>query len=267
MGEGAKLTVSTPISPKSPMGDLNGVPDACTCMAGNSESELLAYLSHELRTGLHAMVGHAQLLQLDGIDGDGAASVERIIDTGFYLAGLLEEVSELANSELRGDELIMLEPLEIEPLMQQLVALVGPLAGARQVTIDVDPVAPDASWVKADRRRLTQILLNLLSNAIKYGGAEGRVRLSAERRDDRVVVCVSDTGPGIAADRLQDLFEPFERLGAERGPAPGSGLGLALSKRIAAATSAQLTLESSGGEGTTFALSLAPASDLAEAAA
>jgi signal transduction histidine kinase len=230
-------------------------------MPGNNESELLAYLSHELRTGLHAMVGHAQLLQLDGQPAEDVDSVERIIDTGFYLVGLLEEVSELATAEIRGDELLSLEPIEIEPLMQQLAALVGPLASARNAELSVDPVAPDASCVKADRRRLTQVLLNLLSNAIKYGGADGRVRLSAERRADRVVVSISDTGMGIDPGRLKDLFEPFERLGAERGPAPGSGIGLALSKRIAATTGAELAMESTTSEGTTFTLTLQRVSD------
>jgi signal transduction histidine kinase len=226
------------------------------------ESELLAYLSHEVRTGLHAMVGHAQLLQLDGLPKEDAASVERIIDTGFYLVGLLEEVAELAASELKAEQLVPLEPIEIEPLLQQLVALVGPLAGARGARLELEPVRSDAACVKGDRRRLTQVLLNLLSNAIKYGG-DGVIRLSAVRRDDRVVVCVGDSGPGIDPDRLQDLFEPFQRLGAETGPAPGSGIGLALSKRIAESTGAELTLESSTPEGTTFAISLEPATDRA----
>jgi signal transduction histidine kinase len=123
-------------------------------------------------------------------------------------------------------------------------------------------VPPEAAFVKADRRRLTQVLLNLLSNAIKYGG-DGVVRLSAVRRDSRVVVSVADSGPGIAPERLQDLFEPFQRLGAETGPAPGSGIGLALSKRIAESSGAELTLESSTPEGTTFSLSLEPATDRA----
>jgi signal transduction histidine kinase len=226
------------------------------------ESELLAYLSHEVRTGLHAMVGHAQLLQLDGLPPEDAASVERIIDTGFYLVGLLEEVAELAATELKSEALVTLEPIEIEPLLQQLAALVGPLAGVRGARLELEPVLADAACVKADRRRLTQVLLNLLSNAIKYGG-DGVIRLSASRRDDRIVVSVGDSGPGIAPERLQDLFEPFQRLGAETGPAPGSGIGLALSKRIAESSGAELTLESSTSEGTTFAISLEPATDRA----
>jgi signal transduction histidine kinase len=228
-----------------------------------NDSELLAYLSHEVRTGLHAMVGHAQLLQLDGLPQEDASSVERIIDTGFYLVGLLEEVAELAATELKPEALVKLEPIEIEPLLQQLGDLVGPLAGARGARIDIEPVDAGAAFVEGDRRRLTQVLLNLLSNAIKYGGPDGQVQLSATRRDDRVVVCVSDSGPGIDPDRLQDLFEPFQRLGAESGPAPGSGIGLALSKRVAETCGGALSLESSTADGTTFSLSLARVPDLA----
>ena len=234
-------------------------------MADDQESELLAYLSHEVRTGLHAMVGHAQLLRLDALAREDAASVERIIDTGFYLVGLLEEVAELAASELNAEELVVLEPIEIEPLLQQLAGLVGPLAGARGARLELESVPPDAAWVKADRRRLTQVLLNLLSNAIKYGG-DGAIHLSAVRRDNRVIVSVTDNGPGIAPERLQDLFEPFQRLGAETGPAPGSGIGLALSKRIAESCGAELTLESATSEGTVFSLSLEPAAERANAA-
>ena len=231
-------------------------------MPDSHESELLAYLSHEVRTGLHAMVGHAQLLQLDGVRQEDAASVERIIDTGFYLVGLLEEVAELAASELKAEQLVVLEPIDVEPLLHQLVSLVGPLASARGARLELEPVPSDAARVKADRRRLTQVLLNLVSNAIKYG-ADGVIRLSAVRRHDRVVVSVADSGPGIAPERLQDLFEPFQRLGAEAGPAPGSGIGLALSKRIAESSGAELTLESSTPEGTTFSISLEPVTDRA----
>jgi signal transduction histidine kinase len=234
-------------------------------MPDDHESELLAYLSHEVRTGLHAMVGHAQLLRLDALPREDAASLERIIDTGFYLVGLLEEVAELAASELNSEELVVLEPIEIEPLLQQLTGLVGPLAGARGARLEFESVPPDAAWVKADRRRLTQVLLNLLSNAIKYGG-DGVIRLSAVRRDNRVIVSVTDNGPGIAPERLQDLFEPFQRLGAETGPAPGSGIGLALSKRIAESCGAELTLESATSKGTVFSLSLEPAAERANAA-
>src|SRR3954454_12374649 len=123
-------------------------------MADDQESELLAYLSHEVRTGLHAMGGHAQLLRLGALPREDAASVERIIDTGFYLVGLLEEVAELAASELKAEQLVGCARIDADPLLQQLVSVVGPLASARGARLELEPVPSDAARVKADRRRL-----------------------------------------------------------------------------------------------------------------
>lgn len=214
------------------------------------DSELLAYLSHELRTGLNAIVGHAQMLRLSELRTEDARSVERMIDAGFYLVGILDEVEEMAGDELRGGHEATAEEIELEPLLVQLAELLGPLAGAQRVTIDVAPVPPDAAAIVASRRRLTQILLNLLSNAIKYGGH--RVEVTAVRKDDEVEIAVADSGPGIDSDRMRDLFEPFERLGAEQSPTPGSGIGLALSRRLADLAGARLSVQSELGEGATF---------------
>jgi signal transduction histidine kinase len=226
-------------------------------MGATDDSELLAYLSHELRTGLNAMVGHAQLLKMGKLDHEEAKSVERIIDAGFYLVGILDEVGEIAADELLREDRVVRETIDLGPLLEQLCELLGPLAGAQGVSIAVTPVEPAASQVIGCRRRLTQILLNLLSNAIKYGG--DRVTLGASRSGDYVEIAVTDAGPGIDANRIRDLFEPFERLGAEQGPAPGSGIGLALSRRIADLAGAKLAVRSEIGEGATFIVALAAA--------
>ena len=231
-------------------------------MPENRESELLAYVSHELRTGLNAILGHAQLLQLGDLATEDAKSVDRMVDAGFYLVGILDEVGEIANDELRRDSRIAQERIELEPLLRQLTELLGPLASAQGVRIEV---APTAAVVVACRRRLTQILLNLLSNAIKYGG--DRVELAAVRSRDEVEILVRDSGPGIDSARIRDLFEPFERLGAESGPAPGSGIGLALSQRIAQLAGARLSVESELGQGATFKVAVAAAAERDSASA
>jgi signal transduction histidine kinase len=226
------------------------------------ESELLAYLSHELRTGLNAMVGHAQLLRLSDLSPEDAKSADRMVDAGFYLVGILEEVAEIANDELQRNQRVAREPIELGPLLTQLGELVGPLATSQGVTIDV---APTEAVVLACRQRLTQILLNLLSNAIKYGG--DRVEMSATRVGDMVELSVADSGQGIDSDRMRDLFEPFERLGAESGPKPGSGIGLALSQRIADLAGAKLSVASELGQGATFTVALAAAAERDSASA
>jgi signal transduction histidine kinase len=223
-------------------------------MKVKDDSELLAYLSHELRTGLNAIVGHAQMLRLSELRQEDARSVERMIDAGFYLVGILDEVEEMAGDELRGGYEATKEEIELEPLLVQLNELLGPLAGAQSVTIEVAPIAPDAAIILASRRRLTQILLNLLSNAIKYGG--DHVEVTATRKGDEVEIAVVDSGPGIDSERMRDLFEPFERLGAEQTPKPGSGIGLALSRRLADLAGARLSVRSDLGEGATFSVAV-----------
>jgi hypothetical protein len=229
------------------------------------DSDLLAYLSHELRTGLNAIVGHAQLLRRSELSRDDASSIERMIDAGFYLVGILDEVEDIATDELRPAERHPHERIELDDLLHQLVELLGPLAGSQGVTIKVGGIEPDARTVVACRRRLTQILLNLLSNAIKYGG--DRVDLTAERVGDEVELAVADAGPGIAPERMRALFEPFERLGAESGPAPGSGIGLALSRRIAELAGARLGVASEVGQGATFTIAVPAATELGSAPA
>ena len=231
-------------------------------MQEKRESELLAYLSHELRTGLNAILGHAQLLQLGELSVQDASSVERMIDAGYYLVGILDEVGEIANDELRSDRRVVHEPIDLETLLGKLCELLGPLASAQGVSIEV---SARPAVVTACRRRLTQILLNLLSNAIKYGG--DRVELTTERVGDQVEIAVRDSGPGIDSARMRDLFEPFERLGAESGPTPGSGIGLALSQRLARLAGAKLSVTSELGEGATFKVALAAAADRDSASA
>ncbi len=223
-------------------------------MSRQSDSELLAYLSHELRTGLNAIVGHAQLLRTSELSPEDARSIERMIDAGYYLVGILDEVEDIASDELRPDERIPIEEIDLADLLRQLVDLLGPLAGAQAVTIEIAGIRTGADHVLACRRRLKQILLNLLSNAIKYGGE--RVYVTATRSGDEVEIAVADSGRGIDPARMRDLFEPFERLGAETGPAPGSGIGLALSQRIAESAGARLSVESDLGHGTTFKVSV-----------
>jgi CheY-like chemotaxis protein/anti-sigma regulatory factor (Ser/Thr protein kinase) len=130
------------------------------------------------------------------------------------------------------------------------------------VELDGSPSPSDDAFVHADRQRLAQVLLNLLSNAIKYNRAGGRVRLSCElAAGDRLAVRVEDTGCGIPADQVEQLFTPFARLGAERSDVEGTGLGLALSQRLTEAMGGTLSLERSGGEGSVFRLELRLASD------
>jgi CheY-like chemotaxis protein len=135
---------------------------------------------------------------------------------------------------------------------------VAPLAEQRSIGF-VTTLA-DGTYVRADRQRLKQILLNLLSNAIKYNREGGEVRVAVNQDDSRgVMIAVSDTGAGILPDKLSQLFAPFERLGAEQGSIDGTGLGLALSRRLAESMASTLEVQSAPGRGSTIALAAVPA--------
>jgi CheY-like chemotaxis protein len=149
----------------------------------------------------------------------------------------------------------------LAPALQEAVGLVRPLA--QQAGVELREGAwPPGAYVLADRQRLVQVLLNLLSNAIKYNRPGGFVRLACRPAEgERWSVKVEDGGPGIAADRLDQLFVPFARLGAESTEVEGTGLGLALSRRLSEAMGGALALESTGPEGSVFRLDLGATPD------
>jgi CheY-like chemotaxis protein len=169
-------------------------------------------------------------------------------------------VLEIARIE-SGRENFSLEPVALAPVLHEALGLVKPLAQQWDVVLHEGPWRADA-YVQADRQRLVQVVLNLLSNAIKYNGRRGHVWLTCEATADRGwAVRVEDTGRGIPADRAEQLFTPFARLGAEQGDVEGTGLGLALSRRLCEAMGGDLLLERSGPEGSVFRIDLAGAED------
>jgi CheY-like chemotaxis protein len=149
-----------------------------------------------------------------------------------------------------------LEPVSLAPVLDEALGLVRPLAQQHGVTLHGGPWPGDA-FVHADRQRLVQVLLNLLSNAIKYNQVSGTVRLQASlTADRRCAIRVIDTGRGVPANRLDELFTPFARLGAEQSDVEGTGLGLALSRRLCEAMNGSLTLDSSSSQGSVFLIAL-----------
>ncbi|MCX8006408.1 MAG: ATP-binding protein, partial [Burkholderiaceae bacterium] len=169
--------------------------------ANRAKSEFLSSMSHELRTPLNAILGFAQLLRDDpALTDEARADVREILKAGEHLLELINEVLDLAKIEAGRVEL-SLEPVGLREVTGEAVALLLPLAQARGIEVEAVP-AQDELWVRADRTRLKQVILNLLSNAIKYNRPRGRVRLMLQGQPDRVRLLVSDTGPGIAPQRL-----------------------------------------------------------------
>ena len=224
--------------------------------ANQAKSEFLSRMSHELRTPLNAILGFGQLLEYDALDPAQGESVRHILRGGRHLLDLINEVLDISRIE-SGNLAISLEPVRLDEALVDVLALVAPLAEDRHVKLSHDLRGLGQRLVRADRQRLNQALLNLLSNAIKYNRRGGVASVFLEEAGtERIRILVRDEGSGIPADRLERLFTPFDRLGAEASEVEGTGLGLALSKRLVEAMGGALSVETAVGHGSTFAIEL-----------
>jgi signal transduction histidine kinase/CHASE3 domain sensor protein len=220
--------------------------------ANQAKSEFLSRMSHELRTPLNAILGFAQLLDLDNLSAPQRQSVDQILKGGRHLLNLINEVLDLARIEA-GKLSFSNEPIQAGETIQSTIELVGPLALQSAVTIRLQETPDWQRHVLADRQRFQQVLLNLLSNAIKYNRRGGTVTVSCHLVEDaRFRVAVRDTGEGLSAEKLGRLFRPFERLGSDRYGIEGTGIGLALSKRLIDAMGGAIGVDSQVGIGSTF---------------
>jgi signal transduction histidine kinase len=225
--------------------------------ANLAKSDFLSRMSHDLRTPLNAIMGFAQLLDLDGLAADQADSVQHILRGGEHLLSLINEVLDIARIE-SGHLTLSLEPVSVADAVDHALDLIRPMAAKRGIAITSD--AARGLYVLADRQRLNQILLNLLSNAVKYNREGGKVSVRAGAEDEHVRIDVVDNGAGIPPEKLALMFTPFERLGAEQTSIEGTGLGLALARRLAAEMKGTLTVASKLDHGTVFHVTL-PRSD------
>ncbi|MBI3976035.1 MAG: PAS domain S-box protein [Armatimonadetes bacterium] len=219
--------------------------------ANRAKSEFLSRMSHELRTPLNAVLGFAQLLEMDSLSAEQHESVQHILKAGRHLLDLITEVLDIARIEA-GRLAVSPEPLDAREVVEESLALIAPLAAGEGIRVEELPAGRD--WhIVADRQRLKQVLLNLLSNAVKYNRRDGAVEVGFEETaEGRLRISVRDTGPGIAPERAAQLFTPFERLGADQKEIEGTGLGLALSKRLVEAMGGTLGLKAPEGEGSIF---------------
>ena len=226
--------------------------------ANRSKSEFLAVMSHELRTPLNAIGGYVALLEL-GVRGpvteDQRIDLERIQRSQRHLLGLINEVLNYARIET-GNVHYDIADIPVEEVLGTAESLVAPQANARGLQLDRDRCDPEIT-VSCDRDKLQQVLLNLLSNAIKFTAPGGHILLGCEVRPDTVLIHVTDTGAGIASEKLEEIFEPFVQVNTRLTRVhEGVGLGLAISRDLARGMGGELTVRSTVGEGSTFTLSL-----------
>lgn len=219
--------------------------------ASNAKSEFLSSMSHELRTPLNAVLGFAQLLNFDeSLSDESKDGVQEILKAGEHLLALINEVLDLAKIE-SGHMDLSLEPVVVGPVITESCDLLEKLASTHDVRLHRG--SHSTLTVRADRVRLKQVVLNLISNAIKYNRPGGTVAVDLLQPEfGRVWIRVTDTGHGIAPERLKELFQPFSRLGAENGPVEGTGIGLTITQRLVELMGGSVGVESRLGEGSTF---------------
>jgi PAS domain S-box-containing protein len=227
--------------------------------ANQAKSEFLSRMSHELRTPLNAVIGFGQLLELDELEAQQQEAVAEILKAGRHLLHLINEVLDISRIETR-TMTISLEPVHVGSVLADALSLIRPLADQAGIRLSADPSDGADLYVKADQQRLKQVLINLLSNGVKYNRPGGELSVRCTNlRAGRVEIAVVDNGIGMTTAQLEKMFEPFDRLGAERTDVEGTGLGLSLCKGLVEAMEGSITAESEPEVGTTMLVELARA--------
>jgi signal transduction histidine kinase len=222
------------------------------------KSEFLANMSHELRTPLNAIIGFSEVL-IGGMAGPQSAKQKEfcvdIRDSGRHLLSLINDILDLSKVEAGRMELEMAR-FDLRHAMDNALTLVRGRAEGHAIELET-LISEDVDEFEGDERKLKQILLNLLTNAIKFTPEGGTVTLEARRSEDTYVFSVKDTGIGIAPEDQEKAFEEFRQVGVDSArKAEGTGLGLALTRRLVELHGGRISVESAPGLGSTFTFSL-----------
>lgn len=226
--------------------------------ANLAKSEFLSRMSHELRTPMNSILGFAQLLEMGELSERQMKSISQILKSGRHLLDLINEILDIAKIDA-GKISISLEPVQIKSVLSEMLEVVSPLAMKNQINIEFTDCEEFDSYVFADKQRLKQILLNLINNAIKYNNPKGNVwigcrKLKTENLQERIQIYVKDDGFGIDSSNFERIFNPFERVVTDPSDIEGTGLGLAVVKKLTEVMNGNIQLESQVGVGSTFAV-------------
>ncbi|MFZ5540638.1 MAG: PAS domain-containing hybrid sensor histidine kinase/response regulator [Pseudomonadota bacterium] len=233
--------------------------------ASEAKTRFLSHMSHELRTPMNAILGFTQLLAGDRtLDAEQARKLQHIQRAGEHMVAMINDLLDFSRIE-DGRLSLSLEPIPVCEVAREALAIVSKMADDVGVELrcGTDPQA--ALFVRADRVRLRQVLTNLLSNAIKYNHRGGRVTVSATLRDGEVALAITDTGRGLKPAQVEHLFEPFNRLGADRSPIEGTGLGLVITRRLVDMMGGRIGVTSMAEKGSCFTVWLPAAAPSKEA--
>ena len=230
--------------------------------ASNAKSEFLSHMSHELRTPLNAILGFSQLLESDPELKENSEQLDNVAEirkAGEHLLGQVNEILDLSKIEHGGIQLDA-EVISLAPVIGDSASMMRALASERRVRLQIE-IDEDLE-VYCDANRLRQVVVNLLGNAVKYNKEAGAVWIQADQNESGVKLTIKDTGPGIEKSAQKRLFESFERVDIHYMNVEGTGIGLALSKKLIEAMGGKIGVESSPGKGSTFWVTLPGAEDV-----
>jgi signal transduction histidine kinase/CheY-like chemotaxis protein len=252
--DGGLVSVSTDITKLKQAYDSLKVALDQAQSANKAKSEFLSSMSHELRTPLNAILGFAQLMQSDPAadhSPEQEESIRQILSGGHHLLELISQVLDLARIET-GNIVVSIEDVLLQDVLRQSLPLAEALARKHNISLRVTPVDNNIV-VRGDATRIKQVLLNLLSNAIKYNYPGGEVSVDCTPSEKgTLIIAVSDNGPGIPEEKHSEVFEPFNRLGAEVSDKEGTGIGLTITRQLLELMKGRIGFESKAGEGATF---------------
>ena len=221
--------------------------------ASLAKSKFLSSMSHELRTPLNAILGFGQILEMSkSLDEKQKGYVQQIMNGGNHLLQLINQVLELAKIEA-GNLQLTIEPISTHKIVDSCSSMTSPLLKAKNINFQINDSLPKNATVMADQTRITQVLLNLLSNAIKYTPDGGKIRLDVLAPTDSMHrFVVTDSGIGIPAKYHEEVFTPFNRMGALEGAVEGTGIGLTITKDLVNKMSGSIGFVSEEGKGSSF---------------
>jgi len=223
--------------------------------SSRAKSEFLARMSHELRTPMNAIMGFTQLLKIDSknkLNEQERDNLNRISSAANHLLELINEVLDLSKVE-SGKVRLTMESIDIIPIIDTVISISKPLADKLDVSLSYQEAPKESFFAELDPIRFKQIMLNLISNAIKYNKRDGSVMVSIKKQDNgNIRVGVKDTGVGIAENKREKLFRPFERLDVDPNKIEGTGIGLTISKQLIEMMEGTINFESIEGEGSFF---------------
>jgi len=220
--------------------------------ANQAKSQFLSSMSHEFRTPMNAILGFAQLLQLEAKDDVEKQNIQEILNAGDHLLELINQVLDLAKIE-SGTTNLSFDNYNLNDLLNESLSIIMPIADKQLIGINNKVELPNNIKVNVDKVRFKQILLNLLSNAVKYNNKNGKVTIECSLNDNNLLcLSVSDTGKGLTDEQKSHIFKSFDRAGAEKSNIVGTGLGLMIAKELIEQMNGAIGFESELGKGSRF---------------